>query len=182
MKAERNRTLRRRHTIAAVLAIGAAGWAASPAIAQDGATHAAAVLHDIAGNEVGFAKLTEDAAGRVHLNVHVEGMSAGLHGIHIHAVGDCSSGTDAFSGAGSHHNPASRPHGEHAGDLPNLVVNAAGRGHLTATLERFTFAGDAAILDGNGSAIVVHALADDFSTQPSGGSGTRIACGVIQPG
>jgi Cu-Zn family superoxide dismutase len=166
--------------IAAALAGGAVCSTASPATASDGAAHASAVLHGVDGSEVGSAKFTEDAAGRVHVNVHVEGMTPGLHGIHIHAVGDCSSGSDAFSGAGSHHNPAGLPHGQHAGDLPNLVVNGAGRGRLTARLEQFTFVGAAAILDANGSAIVVHALPDDFTTQPTGGSGARIACGVIQ--
>jgi Cu-Zn family superoxide dismutase len=168
--------------IAAVVAVGAACWAAAPATADGAAAHASAVLQDVSGSEVGFARFTEDGAGRVHVNIHVKGMTPGLHGIHVHAVGDCSSGSDAFSGAGSHHNPAGLAHGQHAGDLPNLTVNAAGRGRLTANLERFTFAGEAAILDANGSAIVVHALPDDFSTQPSGGSGARIACGVIQSG
>jgi Cu-Zn family superoxide dismutase len=180
MKLQRTTIIGGGTVIAAVLVGGAICWAAAPANADGGAAHAAAVLHDVNGSEVGFAKFTEDATGRVHVNVHVRGMAPGLHGIHVHAVGDCSSGGDAFSGAGSHHNPAGRPHGQHAGDLPNLVVNGAGKGRLTARLEQFTLADAAAILDADGSAIVVHALRDDFSTQPTGGSGARIACGVIQ--
>jgi Cu-Zn family superoxide dismutase len=182
MKTRRKIIARGSAGLALALAVGGACWAAAPVLAEDGAAHAAAVLRDTAGNEVGFARFTEDATGRVHVNVHVGGMSPGLHGIHIHSVGNCTSGADAFSGAGSHHNPAGRPHGQHAGDLPNLVVNDAGRGQLTVPLERFTFAADAAILDADGSAIVVHALPDDFTTQPTGGSGARIACGVINPG
>ena len=180
MKLKRSLVISGGTVIAAVLAGGAVCWTASPVTAGDGAAHASAVLHDVSGSEVGFAKFTEDGAGRVHVNVHVDGMTPGLHGIHIHAVGDCSSGSDAFSGAGSHHNPAGLPHGQHAGDLPNLVVNGAGQGQLTTTLEQFTFAGASAILDANGSALVVHERPDDLVTDPTGNSGTRIACGVIQ--
>ena len=106
-------------------------------------------------------------------------MSPGLHGIHIHSVGSCGNG---FADAGSHHNPGGAAHGHHAGDLPNLVVNGAGQGHLNATIEHFTFHDDAAIFDSDGSALIVHALPDDFVTQPTGGSGGRIACGVIHEG
>jgi superoxide dismutase, Cu-Zn family len=84
--------------------------------------------------------------------------------------------------AGAHHNPLGLPHGEHAGDLPNLVVNVAGQGHLNATVETFTLsAGPTGAFDANGSTIIVHALPDDFVTQPTGGNGARVACGVISP-
>ena len=132
------------------LTVGAGG------ITGGGALHASVALADPSGAPVGSAKLVEDGRGRVHLNVHVQGMTPGRHGIHVHNVGACTSAATAFSGAGSHHNPGGAVHGAHAGDLPNLTVN-----------------------DADGSALVVHAAEDDLVTDPTGNSGGRIACGVI---
>lgn len=144
------------------------------------ARHASASIVDAAGNQVGSATFVEDATGRLHVNVHVAGLPAGEHGIHIHAVGACS---PDFAAAGAHHNPLGAPHGTHAGDLPNLTVNPAGQGRLTGATERATLtAGPVSVFDADGAAIVIHALPDDFVTQPTGGSGARIACGVITLG
>ena len=94
------------------------------------------------GATIGWAKLTEDAAGRVHVNVQVDGMTPGRHGIHLHAIGSCIG--PAFTSAGGHHNPLGAAHGldsppgAHAGDLPNLDVNVVGRGRLQATTDRAT--------------------------------------------
>jgi Cu-Zn family superoxide dismutase len=127
----------------------------------------------------------------VRLRVTVNGLTPGAHGIHIHAVGTCDgSTTAAFSSAGGHFNPTSKQHGRqnpngwHGGDLPNIVVDASGNGTLDATAESLTLdAGPAALLDADGSAVVVHANQDDERTDtgPSGpgNSGARIACGVI---
>ena len=130
---------------------------------------------------MGWARFTEDATGTVHVNVHVRGLTVGLHGIHIHNTGSC---TPTFAAAGSHHNPPpATAHGSHAGDLPNLVVNGAGIGHLDVTTDHATLsAGPLTIFDGNGSALVIHAREDDLHTDPTGNSGDRIACGVIVPG
>ena len=152
-----------------------------------GALHAQAQLVDSAGQAIGWARFVEDATGVVHVNVHVKGLSAGLHGIHIHAVGACVVGTTpTFSSAGGHHNPLGHSHGllsptgAHAGDLPNLVVNEAGVGHLDGTTQLATLsAGGTSIFDTDGSALVIHALEDDQATNPTGNSGARIACGVI---
>jgi Cu-Zn family superoxide dismutase len=111
--------------------------------------------------------------------VKVHDMTPGLHGIHLHATGSCASG---FAAAGLHHNPLGAAHGAHSGDLPNLVVNAAGIGRLEAVTTSATLtAGRVTLLDADGSAIVVHASPDDFVTQPTGGSGARVACGVVTP-
>jgi Cu-Zn family superoxide dismutase len=119
------------------------------------------------------------------VNVHVDGMTPGRHGIHIHAVGLCEPAT--FGSALGHHNPLGTTHGldsesgGHAGDLPNLVVNPAGIGRLDATTDRATLsAGATSVFDANGSALVIHAGPDDQVTDPTGNSGARVACGVIE--
>ena len=161
----------------AAMTVGAGG---SPA---GGGRHASVELVDAAGAPIGSAKLVEDGSGRVHANVHVQGTTPGLHGIHVHNVGSCASAATAFSGAGSHHNPGGLTHGSHAGDLPNLTVNGEGIGPLNARVEGFTLSGGAtSVFDADGSALVVHAAEDDLVTDPTGNSGARIACGVIVEG
>ena len=135
-------------------------------------------LRDRDGAGIGWAKLTESSDGRVHVNVKVAGLSPGLHGIHFHAQGTCS-GPD-FTTAGGHHNPLGAQHGSHAGDLPNLVVNEAGRGQLNATTDGANLSSNGiGLFDGDGSAVIIHANPDDFVTQPTGNSGGRVACGVV---
>ena len=165
--------------VAALTAIAAAGLTtASIAGASDhGAVHATATLHDTTGNVVGFARLTQDASGRVHVNIKASGLAEGRHGVHIHNTGLCA---PTFAAAGAHHNPLGAVHGSHAGDLPNLIVNAAGQGRLNATTEAASLSqGPLTVFDTNGSAIVIHAAEDDLVTDPTGNSGGRIACGVI---
>lgn len=153
-----------------------------------GAAHAVAELRDVAGAAIGTARFTQDATGRVHLTVHATGVTPGLHGLHLHAVGACAAGTGAaFLSAGGHYNPANREHGHenplghHAGDLPNLEVNAAGVGQLAVTLEQFALA---QLADADGTAIVLHQNEDDRRTNMGalgpGNSGARIACGVVR--
>ncbi len=159
---------------------------AVPAASADGAPYAWAELRDPAGAAVGWARFTEDATGILHVNVQVRGLPEGLHGIHIHAIGQCS---PTFAAAGGHHNPLGNTHGldsptgAHAGDLPNLVVNVAGNGHLDTTSDRATLsAGTVSLFDADGSALIIHAGPDDQVTDPTGNSGGRIACGVITAG
>lgn len=160
-------------TVAATLTI-----ASQQSSAQPGALHARAVIIDASGNSIGVAKFVEDRSGTLHVNVKIEGLPAGLHGIHIHNNGAC---TPDFAAAGSHHNPTGATHGHHSGDLPNLTVNAEGRGRLNATTDNATLsAGSRSVFDANGSAIVIHASQDDYQTDPTGNSGARIACGVIE--
>jgi Cu-Zn family superoxide dismutase len=165
----------------APLAAREAGAAAAKATKM---RHAVASLIDGTGAVVGSAKFVEDGTGRVHLNVHVSGLTPGLHGIHVHAIGSCVG--PAFTSAGAHYNPAGHRHGlenpagPHNGDLPNLEVNAAGIGHLNATTEMITLsAGATTVFDADGSALVIHASADDQVTDPTGNSGGRVVCGKI---
>jgi Cu-Zn family superoxide dismutase len=157
------------------------------AVVASGATAASARLVGPDGTPVGWAMFTEDAAGRLHVNVQVDGMTPGRHGIHLHAVGSCVGPT--FASAGGHHNPLGAAHGldspdgAHAGDLPNLEVNVVGRGRLQATSDRATLTpGPTSLVDADGAAIVIHAAEDDQVTNPTGNSGARVACGVIEVG
>lgn len=183
-------TTRRRRILGPLVGLAILGLTAGVAAAS-GASHAGAriVAVDPANATrlvtVGWARFTEDATGRIHVNVKVEGLSSGLHGIHIHNVALCEG--PSFTTAGTHHNPSGALHGlddpagAHAGDLPNLDVNVAGRGRLNAVSDRATLsAGDSSVFDWNGSSIVIHALEDDQeATSATGNSGARTACGVI---
>jgi Cu-Zn family superoxide dismutase len=107
-----------------------------------------------------------------------------VHGIHFHAVGRCD--PPDFMSAGDHFNPTNRQHGQrnpqgpHAGDLPNLTVEANGTATYQATNALVTLGpGANSLLDADGSALVIHADPDDDVTDPAGNSGGRIACAVI---
>jgi Cu-Zn family superoxide dismutase len=127
----------------------------------------------------------------VEVVANVEGLTPGLHGIHIHENGSCANTTVAFGGAGGHFDPGpagvSNPdtnHPFHMGDLANLEVNEAGVGHLHYTTSRITLSpGPLSIFDANGSAVVIH-LNQDLGGPGAAGSGIsggpRVACGVIQ--
>lgn len=124
--------------------------------------------------------------GRWELKVDAEGLPAGAHGTHLHMVGKCEA--PGFTTAGDHLNPHGRQHGSenpqgmHLGDLPNLTAGADGKGSLTAPLQGTPAELQAALFDADGTAVVIHAAADDYRTDPSGNSGSRIACGVLTPG
>jgi len=146
--------------------------------------HARGTFVNEAGVTIGHVHLTQDRHGDVRVDVHVKGLTPGLHGIHIHAVGSCS---PTFAAAGGHYNPLGHEHGlenpdgAHAGDLPNLVVDAHGTGRLKATTDMVTLtAGPATLFDADGSAFIIHANRDDqFTDIGNGGSGPRIACAVV---
>ena len=179
-----------RRSFAVVLALAGLTATFAGGTLASGAQHGSATFIDATGATVGWASLVEDATGIVHVNVHVNGLVPGLHGIHIHAVGACG---PTFAAAGGHYNPLGHEHGlenpagPHAGDLPNLSVNAEGVGHLNATTDHVTLSpGAATLFDATagaaGSAFIIHANEDNqvTNTNPdNGGSGARIACAVI---
>lgn len=121
-------------------------------------------------------------SGGVSLLISAAGVPHGLHGVHVHAVGRCD--PPSFESAGAHWNPAARKHGfndpqgPHAGDLPNVTASSSGVVRETVVLAGASFA---QLADADGSALIIHASADDYRTDPSGNSGGRIACAVLAP-
>ena len=146
------------------------------------ATSARATMRDAQGQSLGDITLMQTAQG-VLITGLLTGVPEGTHAFHVHTVGRC---TPSFDAAGGHFNPTARQHGirnpagMHAGDLPNVSVTGG-----TVRLEFFTTAftlgtSGTGLLDADGSALMLHALTDDYTTDPSGSAGARIACGVIQ--
>jgi Cu-Zn family superoxide dismutase len=141
-------------------------------------------LRDASGRTVATALLTPATEG-VQVVLSANGLPAGVHGVHVHMTGMCDA--PEFTTAGGHFNPTNRqhgfenPNGPHAGDLPNLTVDANGRGNLSGVARGVTLNGSGAnsLRKPGGTALMVHATADDYRTDPSGNSGARIACGVI---
>ena len=164
-----------------VLIVAVVLAATSSALAKG--AKATAELQSRSGSAVtGTVTLTEHD-GKVHMKVVVKGLTAGTHAIHLHDKGDCSA-PDAAS-AGGHWNPSSEDHGKwghapyHHGDIGNLVADAKGKAELEFETERWTI-GDGKPSDVVSHAVIVHAKEDDFTTQPTGNAGGRVACGVIQ--
>jgi superoxide dismutase, Cu-Zn family len=162
-----------------------ANEAALPAPTDEAAsvTTANAELIDLEGRTIGRVTL-EQVVGGVFVTGSVEGQSEGAHGFHFHEVGRCE---PPFETAGAHFNPRARQHGlrnpegPHAGDLPNVHVGADGTGRIEMLAPLVELrAGANALLDGDGTALILHASADDHRTDPSGDSGARIACGVLR--
>jgi Cu-Zn family superoxide dismutase len=138
-------------------------------------------LINASGQTIGTVRAWQTAGG-VTFRINARGLSHGVHGVHVHAVGKCE--PPDFASAGPHWNPTGKKHGmnnpagPHSGDLPNVVV--AANGVLGATLV-LSAANMSSLIDADGAALVIHAGADDNVTDPSGNSGARIACAVLQP-
>lgn len=133
------------------------------------------------GQSIGSVRAWQTTGG-VSFHIQASGLPHGIHGVHVHAVGRCD-GPD-FASAGGHWNPAGKKHGmnnpagPHAGDMPNVEVAANGVLGTTVVLPGASMT---SLLDADGAALVIHAGPDDYMTDPSGNSGARIACAVIQP-
>ncbi len=143
-------------------------------------------LISAAGSSViGDLALTSEG-GAVAIRGIISGLAPGKeHGFHVHEVGDCS--LPDFQSAGGHFNPTKDPHGgpkskaRHLGDIPNIEADKDGHASVDVTVKGVTLVDkDGAPTEILGKALVVHAMKDDYKTQPSGDSGARIACGVIR--
>lgn len=136
------------------------------------------------GKQIGSAQLVQKA-DKVFIHIEAEKLAPGTHGVHFHNIGKCEA--PDFKSAGDHFNPMSKQHGfnnpkgYHSGDLPNIAVGADGK--VTADIA----SADVTLLKGKpnsllkegGTALIIHEKADDYVTDPSGNSGNRMACGVI---
>lgn len=158
----------------------------SPSSPAAGIAQAVANLASASGSLVSGRLTLAPVAGGVRVSGQVGGLTpGGAHAFHIHEKGDCSA-ADASS-AGGHFNPTGQPHGRaghgahHLGDNDNLQANAEGVAMVEARFLGATL-GDGGTSDVLGKAIVVHAAADDYASQPAGNAGARVACGVIVAG
>ncbi len=149
---------------------------------------ASAEIIDRQGQVIGSATLTDGPHGML-VHVSVKGLPPGPKAIHIHSVGTCADPAEGFVASKGHLNPHGKAHGlmnpdgPDAGDLPNLFVHADG----SVEVEMFTMLaslagaeGRPALLDDDGAALVIHENRDDHMSQPIGGAGARIACGVVK--
>lgn len=166
---------------AVVLGLGACAMPAGTSSTSSAGPRAMAPLQAKSGSQVAGTIFFTQQGSDLRVVARVSGLKPNQeHGFHVHETGDCSA-PDAMS-AGGHFNPTGQPHGpqampHHGGDMPSLKADAMGNAEATFMVEGVTLAGatDGVI----GKAVVVHAKADDYKTQPTGDSGGRIACGVI---
>ncbi len=148
-----------------------------PAFAQSAVARLEPTKGNVASGTVTFTQKGD----KVSVEARVSALIPGGHGFHIHEKGDCSS-RDGMS-AGGHFNPTAKPHGNpgvpdhHTGDMPMLVADASGNASLSMELGGMTIGSGAT--DIVGRALIVHKDPDDYTTQPTGNSGARVACGVI---
>ncbi|WP_336952495.1 superoxide dismutase family protein [Sphingobium aromaticivastans] len=171
----------------AVLASACATSSSGGAPAADAAApmvHAKLLAGD--GSARGEAMVTQAGDG-LHVVVHAQGLTPGMHAVHIHMTGSCT--PPDFTSAGGHWNPTGHKHGKdnpdgmHMGDMPNMIAGADGGGEVEYVIPGGTINGGATpLLDADGAAVVIHAQADDNKTDPAGNAGGRIACGVLSAG
>jgi Cu-Zn family superoxide dismutase len=200
MRSSRTRRNPRTIVILAALTLMMAALPMASAAADGGSSRSArAVVRDVAGTVLGTVVL-QQSGGKLVVGGRLAGLSAGFHGFHMHAVGVCDPrATDPagavvpFLSAGGHLNPAGTTHGNHAGDLPLLLVTRDGVATSVTETDAVTLA---QIFDADGAALIVHALPDNYANIPArysaagvpgpdaatlatGDSGGRVACGVI---
>ncbi len=197
----RDKASKLRLTLAGAAALAVAGGAAaadgSPASVDRGRGGSTAVfvtLQGLNGEEVGRVKLLQKP-GEVVVSGTAQGLTPGFHGFHIHAIGLCEAGAPSgpFTTAGGHYTGGLPNHGDHAGDMPSLLVMQDGHASASFVTDRFTLD---ELRDLDGSAVMVHAGRDNFANIPSrytsgavagpdattlatGDAGSRAACGVI---
>ncbi|MGB3754243.1 MAG: superoxide dismutase family protein [Parerythrobacter sp.] len=148
-----------------------------------GTTMGAASLMTSDGQPAGTVTV-RDRDGATFLTIDARNIPAGPHGFHLHETGTCDA--PDFKSSGGHLNPTGETHGvlspggKHLGDLPNLMADADGTGSITVALPGMPDMLRAQIFDADGTAVIIHAEADDYRTDPTGAAGARIACGVLE--
>jgi Cu-Zn family superoxide dismutase len=141
-------------------------------------------LKNAKGEGVGRATLKEAKQGGVQIKLNLNNLPEGEHAVHVHQTAKCEA--PDFKSAGGHFNPDGKKHGlenpqgHHAGDMPNFKVQSDGTAHVSILNKDINMGSDNhSIFSNGGTALVIHAKADDMKTDPAGNAGDRIACGVI---
>jgi Cu-Zn family superoxide dismutase len=170
-----NRTIFRTASLALAALVGATLYAANNPVTV--------TLKDADGKDVGTAKISDKGAG-VQIALDLRNLSPGEHAVHIHQAAKCEG--PKFTTAAGHFNPDMKKHGlenpdgPHAGDMPNFMVKPDGTAKVTVDDPRVTLGdGDHSVFAGGGTALMIHAKADDLKSDPAGNAGDRIACGTI---
>jgi len=163
-------------------ALAVAGLVGTVSLSAQGMKHID--IKDAKGASIGMAMISAAKDGGISIDLDVKGLTPGEHAIHVHSVAKCEG--PAFTTAGPHFNPATKKHGlqspegPHAGDMMNFTVDAKGIAKTTITNANVTLGAEPNSLYTNGgTALMIHAAADDMKTDPAGNAGDRIVCGAI---